>query len=355
MFRKRWKKYIAAALCIVTFSSSAMIGVSAAGNFEGWNDDNRMNVWDVYTITDWKSMKDDLVLGNEKSTTEAIQISPQVEALRSKVRKTLKGIDNSVGLYKNTSYTNLMLAMIQVVSNGNPDLKDPCQVRKYINPSLPEETMTAEKSIKHMFLRLVACEKAHVGETSIYRNDAGLQSVIQGVITLPDYTKKYKDYSSANAQEYISANKGRLHGDPSPYFAKEVAQHYRAVQVGNQYTGSGSTQQAQKIIDAAHTQLGVPYVWGGTKPYKGLDCSGLTQYCHKQAGIKIPRTSGEQAAGGKNVGSLSNAQPGDIICYPGHVAIYIGDNTVIHAPEPGKVVCKAPATMMKITTIRRYW
>ena len=91
---------------------------------------------------------------------------------------------------------------------------------------------------------------------------------------------------------------------------------------------------ADAIIAAAYSQLGVPYVWGGTTPGVGLDCSGLTQYCYGQAGIIIPRNSEDQAAFGRKV-PVSDATPGDILWRPGHVAIYIGDDRYIHEPHSG--------------------
>lgn len=107
---------------------------------------------------------------------------------------------------------------------------------------------------------------------------------------------------------------------------------------GNSSSGnvsSGNTSVAQMIVNAAYSQLGVPYVYGGSTPGVGLDCSGLVQYCHKVAGISLPRTSGEQGACGV---AVSNPQPGDIVCYVGHVGIYIGNGKMIHAPQTGDVV-----------------
>lgn len=93
---------------------------------------------------------------------------------------------------------------------------------------------------------------------------------------------------------------------------------------------------ADAIVAAAYSQLGVPYVWGGTTPGLGLDCSGLTQYCYRQAGISIPRNSEDQAAFGRKA-PVSEASPGDILWRPGHVAIYIGDDKYIHEPHSGAV------------------
>lgn len=115
-------------------------------------------------------------------------------------------------------------------------------------------------------------------------------------------------------------------------------------------TSSGNTSAAQAIVNAAYGQLGVPYVWGGTSPGKGLDCSGLVQYCHSVAGISVGRTSEVQGGGGT---AVSNPQPGDIVCYGSHVGIYIGGGQMIHAPRTGEVV--KVASVYGSPWYRRYW
>lgn len=116
-----------------------------------------------------------------------------------------------------------------------------------------------------------------------------------------------------------------------------------------------TSSAGQAVVDEAKEYLGVPYVWGGTNPKTGLDCSGLVQHVYQKFGIDLPRVSYQQARAGTAVPSLAQAKPGDILAFGSpvhHVAIYMGGNKMIEAPRPGKNVQISPVYETP-TAIRR--
>lgn len=115
-----------------------------------------------------------------------------------------------------------------------------------------------------------------------------------------------------------------------------------------------SSAKGQQVINYASKFVGNRYVWGGTSLTNGADCSGFTQAVYKHFGYSIPRTSYLQRTCGKYVASLAQAQPGDLICYEGHVALYMGNNKILHAANSRRGIVKGDkATYTKIVAIRR--
>jgi peptidoglycan DL-endopeptidase CwlO len=112
------------------------------------------------------------------------------------------------------------------------------------------------------------------------------------------------------------------------------------------YASSGATASEGAVVAEAQKYLGVPYLWGGTDPTKGLDCSGFTQLVFGNLGIDLPRTSSQQATSGRAVASLAEARPGDLVFFDNsssragvdHVGIYLGNGRMIAAPQAGESV-----------------
>jgi hypothetical protein len=108
-------------------------------------------------------------------------------------------------------------------------------------------------------------------------------------------------------------------------------------------SGATGSTAGEAVVAEARKYLGLPYVWGGTDPNKGLDCSGLVQLVYKNLGYDLPRVSSDQARAGRPVASMAEAQPGDLIAWDNssrnngvdHIAIYIGNGKMIEAPRTG--------------------
>lgn len=121
---------------------------------------------------------------------------------------------------------------------------------------------------------------------------------------------------------------------------------------GSDYVPPSNSGGGQAIVDAAYSFIGVPYVWGG-ESYSGVDCSGLVLMAHKAIGVSLPHSSGSQGSGGKAVANMAAALPGDVVCYSGHVGIYIGGGQMIHAPDFGQTV--KVSSVYGSPWFRRYW
>lgn len=104
-----------------------------------------------------------------------------------------------------------------------------------------------------------------------------------------------------------------------------------AVDTGDAVAGA-PTEAAAKAVAAAKTQLGTPYVWGGTTPGQGFDCSGFVQWAYGQAGVELPRLADQQAVGPQI--PMDQVQPGDLAVWDGHVAMVIEDGQMIEAGDP---------------------
>ena len=121
---------------------------------------------------------------------------------------------------------------------------------------------------------------------------------------------------------------------------------------GGSYAVSGSGLGAS-VASYALQFVGNPYVYGGTSLTNGTDCSGFTMGVYRNFGVSLPHSSGAQRAMGYGVGSLAEAQAGDIVCYSGHVGIYIGGGQIVHASTAKTGIKVSNASYRNILAIRR--
>lgn len=172
---------------------------------------------------------------------------------------------------------------------------------------------------------------------------------------LAELEEQFEDYEAmvASAESRVADYKAIIAAQ-NKIIAEEEERIRKEMEAGGSYDPGYSTDvDPDELIAYALTFVGKPYVWGGTDPNTGADCSGYIQYVYKHFGITIPRTSWLQRKCGKAV-SYDKAQPGDIICYDGHVALYMGNDTIVHAK--GKdygIVVQSNPNYKKIITIRR--
>lgn len=140
-----------------------------------------------------------------------------------------------------------------------------------------------------------------------------------------DYSGETSEAGEAGDSGYAGEDYGNSEeSDDSGYAGSETTTDTASSTTTSSCSGGSS------VVDYAKQFVGNPYVWGGTSLTNGADCSGFVQSVYNNFGVSLPRTSYEQQNAGREV-SYSEAQPGDLICYGGHVAIYMGNGKIVHA------------------------
>lgn len=128
--------------------------------------------------------------------------------------------------------------------------------------------------------------------------------------------------------------------------AEEVSLPSNKQEAVQQDTHEEKEDQGTLIVQLALRYIGTPYVSGGNNLESGVDCSGFVQQVYKKFGIQLERNSRSQYAVNGTMIKKQDLQPGDLVFYGysrvNHVAIYIGEGRIIHAPAPGQTVCTAP-------------
>lgn len=163
--------------------------------------------------------------------------------------------------------------------------------------------------------------------------------------------------------ESIEEEKARLEKEEAARKAAQEAANKKAAE--NSSSGKSSSTSGGKTYanptgssgsDVAQFALqfvGNPYVYGGTSLTNGTDCSGFVMSVYNNFGVSLPHSSAADRSVGATVNGLENAQPGDLICYSGHVALYIGNGQIVHASTSRTGIIVSNANYRSILSIRR--
>ena len=129
----------------------------------------------------------------------------------------------------------------------------------------------------------------------------------------------------------------------------------QAVIAAAQNTAASSTgsEMGKAVIDYATQFVGNPYVYGGSSLTNGTDCSGFVMSVYDNFGVSLPHSSSALRSQGSDVGGLENAQPGDIVCYSGHVGLYVGNGQIVHASTSKTGIIVSNASYRQILSVRR--
>jgi len=250
------------------------------------------------------------------------KLQQKVDGLQAQITQeqaTLNSLQTSMGMQAAAAYrTGGISPTLQLALNSSPD--------KYLSQAGIESQQADQEAV---LLRSVAQDKAQLALDKKFAAQALAQ---QQQVLAQAQTAKTKVESTLQTEKNLLSN-------------LTAAQQAVVTRTSGTTSYNGPlpsvSGRAGMAVAYAKSKLGDPYVWGATGP-NSFDCSGLTSAAWAYAGVQIPRTSEEQFYGLSRFYSASQLQPGDLVFFegdpPGHVAIYVGNGMVIHAPNSTTVV-----------------
>lgn len=292
----------------------------------------------------WKGEQNALNWQNEAQQNQN-QMWTNFEIADRKYSTNKQPISNAVMKYKDmlTNYANkygvgqyvdLLLAKIMQEAGGSPQAlaTDPMQSSESAGYS-PGYFRNPEQSINQGVKYFADVLKKAGGNIPL---------TLQAYNFGPGFIDYVKSHGGQMTQQLVNsfsdmmAKKMGWSGYGDKNYVQNVLKFYNGSSIGPTSSSSGGSQKGLNAVTNAAKFLGGRYVWGGTDPYNGVDCSGLTQYVYRQQGINIPRVSQDQYRAGTPV-AKNNLQPGDLVFFMtdgktvSHVGIYQGNGVFVHA------------------------
>ncbi len=357
-----------------------------------WDDDTKDDALTVFDTTDWSEFQDKLIYKETENSSAKADVSSEVRDLESSVKSILQ--DDNLQLkasleYYKTDYTELVLAMIQVLAEncgvigGDGENNSGKKFKQWLKNMgqfiVPGSAVGKKESITTLINAYAQSARAYkvkmrkdnsgkkdasISEPYIFDNDEALQAVIEGVVmhygttNFADIgyfyatdcnTNAAKPYTVKKARSYYKKHKtdikayyatcGDSDYEADPEFASNVSAIY-SVSSGlgedmSSYTAGTQVSSNEKVsafLKKLAEQNGKPYRWGHKGPGE-FDCSGLISYCLRESGA-IPNFSYKTSSGMRSAFKVipySQVQPGDILWHPGHVMVYIKDGLTFEA------------------------
>lgn len=153
--------------------------------------------------------------------------------------------------------------------------------------------------------------------------------------------------------ESKAEEKARLEKEEAARRAANAAADKKSSESSGESAPASTSGRGAAVANYALRFVGNPYVYGGSSLTNGTDCSGFVMAVYANFGVGLPHSSGAQRGCGYDVGGIGNAQPGDIVCYSGHVGIYIGGGQIVHASTAATGIKVSNANYRTILSVRR--
>ena len=322
----------------------------------------------VEVIASVSLLEDEITQVEEKIATTQVELDEAIEKEETQYAAMKKRIQF---MYEKgeTSYVTLLL--------GASTISDVVNRAEYIeqlyeyDETLLIEYIDAKQAVEDKKLELELYQsELEMDKVSLEEEKAALDEL------LAEKKEQQEDYETkiAKAKQEAAAYKAKIKQQNSQIRkleeeeAKKKAAALAAQQNknnNNKNNNKNNNINASSIISSANGSatgkeianyackfVGNPYVYGGTSLTNGTDCSGFTMSVYQAFGYSLPRTSTAQRSVGRGV-TYAEAQPGDIMCYAGHVAIYIGGGKIVHASTPATGIKYSSATYKEILAVRR--